>query len=82
MVRIAVTPEPVRETAVVDAARAVLTPATIPGINGLQVRYSEGVAILEGEVETDREAGLAAAVLSLEPGVRQIDNRLRIRAAE
>jgi len=43
---------------------------------GIDVYLSNNVARLEGTVRTPGDCVLLASVLALEPGVRQIDNRL------
>lgn len=74
--------ESVSPTVIVESARQVLTPVTLPGIRDMNLELNNGVAILQGVVKTEREAQLAAALLSLEPGVRSIDNQLVIEQTE
>lgn len=67
--------------AVVAAAQSPLATNVMPAGAGVSVQILEGVAVLTGSVPSKRDAALAAAVVSLEPGVRSIDNRLEVKAA-
>ena len=52
---------------------------TVAGFQGLSVRHqSNGRVVISGQAETPRHARLAAALASLEPGVRQIENNVRV----
>ncbi|MFO0946831.1 MAG: BON domain-containing protein [Planctomycetota bacterium] len=71
--------ESVSPNVVIDSAREVLGPQTLPGIRDMNLQLNNGVAVLQGVVKTEREARLAAALLSLEPGIRSVDNQLVVQ---
>ncbi len=48
----------------------------LPGQQTIEVYMSNGVALVQGAVRTRDEGVLLLSVLSLEPQVQQIDNRL------
>lgn len=75
-IRLEFEPVAVPSAEIVRSTDLVLGPQTIPGGQGLEIRVAEGRATLTGTVRTRREADLAAAILSLEPGVRAVDNQL------
>lgn len=45
----------------------------------LNVMVDEGTAVVNGTVASERERKLAEALLRLEPGIRRVDNQLKIR---
>jgi len=49
------------------------------GNPGIQVGLESGVAVLRGEVATERDSELIEAMLGFEPGVDRIRNELRVR---
>ena len=51
------------------------------GNPGIQVGLESGVAVLRGEVATERDSELIEAMLGFEPGVDRIRNELRVRGA-
>ncbi|MHC4403258.1 MAG: BON domain-containing protein [Planctomycetota bacterium] len=44
----------------------------------MDVSLEGGTAVLQGVVATDRDRALAEMLVRLEPGVRQVDNRLTL----
>lgn len=54
---------------------AALTSANLDGYD-IQIRYSNGVAVLDGSVGTQAERANASRVVSSIPGVRSVANRL------
>lgn len=51
-----------------------------PSLSGVSVQLNaQGVAVLSGVVESEDRQKLAAALARLEPGVRSVDNRIRVR---
>lgn len=63
---------------VVNRANGSLTAAAPPGTGNLSVRVENGVAILSGQAESAEAARRAAALLSLEPGIRSVRNEVTI----
>lgn len=51
------------------------------GLDNVNISLADGVAIIEGTARTAHEAQLAAALLSLEPGVRSVRNNLTVEPA-
>ena len=72
-------PEPTRVAA---AATTVLGPETLPGGRNIQATVDGGAVTLTGTVSSQHEARLAAALMSLEPGVRTIRNELKVAPPE
>lgn len=64
------------EEVVVQSVRSSLDP--LPGIRGVNVFIENGVATIRGSAESDHHARLAAAMLSLEPGIHSVQNQLRV----
>lgn len=64
------------------AAQALLRVPSIHNNASVTVRVDGGVATLEGTVGTAHQRALAAQLVSLEPGVTRVDNRLAVGAAE
>lgn len=48
------------------------------GMEGVSLSAVEGVATLEGVVESDSQRLLAEKLAAIEPGVRRVDNRLQV----
>jgi osmotically-inducible protein OsmY len=55
-----------------------LSAAAPSASRAIQVEHAAGVVTLRGQVGTEHEAKLAAAVASLEPGVRSVRNLLEV----
>lgn len=48
------------------------------GMNRITLSSNEGVAMLEGVVESDSQRRLAEKLAAIEPGVRRVENRLQV----
>lgn len=69
--------------AIVEQATISLNPSNLPSARNVEVTVEgEGVGVLRGEVSTVEEARRAAALLSLEPGIRSVRNEMTVREAE
>ena len=80
--RVAFSVVPLQASQIVESASVSLTPQSFPQASGLDVSVGPGgVATLRGTVMDARQARLAAAVLSLEPGVRSVQNQLHVEPA-
>ncbi|QDT68722.1 BON domain protein [Planctomycetes bacterium MalM25] len=51
---------------------------TRQGMNSVTLSANEGVTTLEGVVESDSQRRLAEKLAAIEPGVRRVENRLRV----
>lgn len=48
------------------------------GYRDIELQMNAGVAVLRGSVASQREAELAATMLSFEPGISQIRNQMEV----
>ncbi len=63
-------------------ASARLNQALPTRVAGTQISVSDGTATIEGSVKSEYDRQLAARILSLQPGISQIENRLTIESAQ
>lgn len=66
--------------AVVAAAQSPIVARTVADGLSVNLQVRDGVAVLTGNAATKRDAALAAAIISLEPGIRAVDNRIVVKA--
>lgn len=79
MLRVGFEGPQVSNEAIVQAASVTLNPTVIPGLRNLGITVEDGVGVLRGEVASAEESRRAAALLSLEPGIRSVRNELVVR---
>ncbi|MEM9826368.1 MAG: BON domain-containing protein, partial [Planctomycetota bacterium] len=48
-------------------------------LSGVQVQMQDGTAIMTGTVATERDRRMSQLLMRLEPGVRRVDNRVRLQ---
>jgi len=51
-------------------------------VAGTQISVSDGIATIEGTVQSEYDRQLAAKILSLQPGISQVENRLTIESGQ
>lgn len=87
MMRVAFTPTPAPAASVIQSAERSIGrsfpslpgAAGASGTPGVSISFESGVATLRGQVASDSDRTLAATLLSLEPGVREVRNELSVR---
>jgi osmotically-inducible protein OsmY len=81
VIRIGFDPLPIDAAAVAQTANAAFAQAeALPGFQQINVSVSSaGVATLRGTADSDRQKKLAAIMLSLDPGVRKVENEISVR---
>lgn len=73
----------IEPTVIAQAATTNLaTNKLMPNLQGVQVNMdASGIATVRGTAANSREATMAAAMLSLEPGVRSVKNEITVTPA-
>jgi osmotically-inducible protein OsmY len=66
-----------------QTANAIAMALKSAGLSGydMEIRYQNGIAVLSGSITSPRQAALASQVVSQVPGVRGVNNQLRVTSA-
>jgi osmotically-inducible protein OsmY len=67
-----------------QTANAIAKALKSAGLSGydMEIRYQNGVASLSGSIASPKQAAFASQVVSQVPGVRAVNNQLRVASAE
>lgn len=65
-------------------ANAIAQALKSAGLSGydMEIRYQHGVAVLSGSISSPRQAAMVSQVVSRVPGVRRVNNQLRVASAK